>query len=109
MSIVSEEPGTTRDIISSTVDIDGVLVNVFDTAGIHDATSPIEIEGIRRAKELLKISDIQIRVVDGTEKNCYESLNSIPVSNRLTIDLINKSHSGLTKSKNILKNLEEIK
>ena len=91
LSIVSEEPGTTRDIVSSTVDIDGILVNIYDTAGIHSATSPVEIEGIRRAKELLKISDIQIRIVDGTEKNYYESLNSIPSNNRLTIDLINKS------------------
>tara|TARA_A100001011_G_scaffold305872_1_gene320607 strand:- start:460 stop:1791 length:1332 start_codon:yes stop_codon:yes gene_type:complete len=91
LSIVSEEPGTTRDIVSSTVDIDGILVNIYDTAGIHDATDPVEIEGIRRAKELLKISDIQIKIVDGKEDNCYESLNDIPSINQLTINLINKS------------------
>ena len=91
LSIVSKEPGTTRDIVSSTVDISGILVNIYDTAGIHDATSPVEIEGIRRAKELLKISDIQIRVVDGTDENCYEYLNDIPSNNQLTINLINKS------------------
>ncbi len=91
LSIVNEEPGTTRDIVSSTVDIDGILVNIYDTAGIHDATDPVEIEGIRRAKELLKISDIQIKIVDGKEDNCYESLNDIPSINQLTINLINKS------------------
>ena len=91
ISIVSKEPGTTRDIVSSTVDIDGILVNFYDTAGIHDATNPIEIEGIRKAKELLNVCDIQIRIVDGTEENCYESFNNIPSINKLTINLINKS------------------
>ena len=102
LSIVSDEPGTTRDIVSSTVDIDGILVNIYDTAGIHEATSAVEIEGIRRAKELLKISDIQIKIVDGKEDNCYESLDDIPSINQLTINLINKSDLVERKDKNKL-------
>ena len=102
LSIVSEEPGTTRDIVSSTVDIDGILVNIYDTAGIHEATSAVEIEGIRRAKELLKISDIQIKIVDGKEDNCYESLDDIPSINQLTINLINKSDLVERNDKNKL-------
>ena len=102
LSIVSEEPGTTRDIVSSTVDIDGILVNIYDTAGIHEATSAVEIEGIRRAKELLKISDIQIKIVDGKEDNCYESLNDIPSINQLTINLVNKSDLVERNDKNKL-------
>ena len=102
LSIVSDEPGTTRDIVSSTVDIDGILVNIYDTAGIHDATSAVEIEGIRRAKELLKISDIQIKIVDGKEENCYESLDDIPSINQLTINLINKSDLVERNDKNKL-------
>ena len=102
LSIVSDEPGTTRDIVSSTVDIDGILVNIYDTAGIHDATSAVEIEGIRRAKELLKISDIQIKIVDGKEENCYESLDDIPSFNQLTINLINKSDLVERNDKNKL-------
>ena len=102
LSIVSDEPGTTRDIVSSTVDIDGILVNIYDTAGIHDATSAVEIEGIRRAKELLKISDIQIKIVDGKEDNCYESLDDIPSINQLTINLINKSDLVERNDKNKL-------
>ena len=102
LSIVSDEPGTTRDIVSSTVDIDGILVNIYDTAGIHEATSAVEIEGIRRAKELLKISDIQIKIVDGKEDNCYESLDDIPSINQLTINLINKSDLVERNDKNKL-------
>mgnify|MGYP001456493435 FL=1 len=102
LSIVSDEPGTTRDIVSSTVDIDGILVNIYDTAGIHDATSNVEIEGIRRAKELLKISDIQIKIVDGKEDNCYETLDDIPSINQLTINLINKSDLVERNDKNKL-------
>ena len=102
ISIVSEDPGTTRDIVSSTVDIDGILVNIYDTAGIHEATNAVEIEGIRRAKELLKISDIQIKIVDGKEDNCYESLDNIPSINQLTINLINKSDLVERNDKNKL-------
>ena len=102
LSIVSEERGTTRDIISSTVDIDGILVNIYDTAGIHETTNPIEIEGIRRAKKLLEVCDIQIRIVDGTEENCYESLYYIPCNDQLTINLINKSDIVERNDKNNL-------
>ena len=91
LSIVTDEPGTTRDIISSTVDIDGILVNFYDTAGLHDTKNNIEAEGVRRAKELLEISDIQIRVVDGSDTCWRKNLIKIPKLNDLTIDLINKS------------------
>ncbi len=91
LSIVTDVPGTTRDIISSTVDIDGILVNFYDTAGLHETENNIEAEGVRRARELLKISDIQIRVVDGSEALWRENLTKIPKLNDLTIDLINKS------------------
>ncbi len=99
LSIVTDEPGTTRDIISSTVDIDGILVNFYDTAGLHDTKNHAEAEGVRRARELLKISDIQIRVVDGSEASWLENLNRIPKLNSLTIDLINKSDLVEIKTK----------
>jgi tRNA modification GTPase len=91
ISIVSAYPGTTRDIVCSTVDMNGVCVNIYDTAGLHKTNNEIEIEGIKRAMDLLKISDIQIRVVDGNDHNWKEKLSEIPVVNRFTIDLINKS------------------
>ena len=99
LSIVADEPGTTRDIISSTVDIDGILVNFYDTAGLHETNNKTEAEGVRRAQELLEISDIQIRVVDGSVACWMESLKKIPKLNDLTIDLVNKSDLVEIKSK----------
>ena len=48
-------------------------------------------KGIKRATNLLKVCDIQIRVVDGTENNWKTKLIKIPKVNDFTIDLINKS------------------
>ncbi len=100
LSIVTDEPGTTRDIVSSTVDIDGILVNFYDTAGFHEARNNAEAEGVRRAQELLKISDVQIRVVDGSETSWNKNLLKIPKLNNFTIDLINKSDLVKIKTKN---------
>lgn len=105
ISIVSAHPGTTRDIVCSTVDMNGVCVNIYDTAGLHKTNNEIEIEGIQRAMKLLKISDIQIRVVDGNDHNWKNKLSEIPIVNRFTIDLINKSDlkkREIIKSSNVI-------
>ena len=91
ISIVSAQPGTTRDIVCSTVDMNGFCVNIYDTAGLHDTNNEIEKEGIKRATELLKVCDIQIRIVDGTDKNWKTKLIEIPKVNDFTVDVINKS------------------
>lgn len=66
-AIVSEIPGTTRDIISEEISIDGVLIKIFDTAGIRPTNDPIEIEGVERSREAVKNSDIVIFINDATE------------------------------------------
>jgi len=59
-AIVTEEAGTTRDVKEVAVDLAGQLVIFFDGAGIRDATSKAEIEGVRRAKLMLAGSDLVI-------------------------------------------------
>jgi tRNA modification GTPase len=49
IAIVSEQPGTTRDVIEARLDIGGYLVQVADTAGVRQTDEPIEAEGVRRA------------------------------------------------------------
>ena len=58
--------------------MNGVCVNIYDTAGLHKTNNDIENEGIKRAIELLKICDVQIRVVDGTDHNWKKKLTEIP-------------------------------
>ncbi|MEW7008956.1 tRNA uridine-5-carboxymethylaminomethyl(34) synthesis GTPase MnmE [Lentilitoribacter sp. EG35] len=64
VAIVSEERGTTRDILEVRLDIAGHLVVVKDTAGIRDTDNKLEREGIRRAEQALETADLILHLVD---------------------------------------------
>ena len=66
-AIVSEHAGTTRDVIEVHLDLDGVAVVVADTAGLRDADSEIEREGIKRARQRIAEADIVLLVIDGSQ------------------------------------------
>ena len=76
-AIVTEIPGTTRDLISETAAFDGIPVRLVDTAGIRETLEVIERLGIERSYEAMSDADLTIMVVDG----------SCPVSGE-TADLI---------------------
>ncbi|RKY85070.1 tRNA uridine-5-carboxymethylaminomethyl(34) synthesis GTPase MnmE [candidate division KSB1 bacterium] len=63
-AIVSEEPGTTRDLIEAEMMLGGILFQLVDTAGIRKAKNKIEKEGIRRTEKTIKESDFVILVID---------------------------------------------
>lgn len=63
-AIVSEEAGTTRDVIEVRLDLGGLPVIVSDTAGIRDTTAPIEQEGIRRSLSRASQADLVIWLTD---------------------------------------------
>lgn len=66
-AIVSEVPGTTRDYIESSLDLGGIPVRVFDTAGLRVTGESIEGEGIRRTRQVIQTADSIVYVVDGME------------------------------------------
>jgi tRNA modification GTPase len=66
-AIVSEQAGTTRDVIEVHLDLNGFAVTVADTAGIRAAGDVIEREGIRRALLKAEEADLKIILVDGRE------------------------------------------
>jgi len=68
-AIVNHAAGTTRDIIKANIEIDGLCVEFFDTAGFRENPEEIEAEGIRRTNALLKTVDLAIWVHDYSEKN----------------------------------------
>lgn len=65
-AIVTEVAGTTRDILRERIDIDGLAVELVDTAGLRDDPDRIEAEGIRRAREALRAADGALWIRDAT-------------------------------------------
>src|SRR6185436_14751701 len=65
-AIVSEEAGTTRDIVEVTLDLGGVPVILSDTAGIREAEGKVEREGIRRALAHARDADLVLWLTDAT-------------------------------------------
>lgn len=65
-SIVTDVPGTTRDRVSESLELDGVRVTLSDTAGLRETAGPIETIGIARARAALADSPLALWVVDGS-------------------------------------------
>ncbi len=63
-SIVTEIPGTTRDVVEKRVEIDGIPFLLFDTAGLHTTDDPVEKLGIERAREKLGTASMVLAVFD---------------------------------------------
>ena len=65
-AIVTPIPGTTRDLLTEVVDLNGLRTTLVDTAGIAESCDPVEAEGIRRARSVLAVSDLILLVYDGS-------------------------------------------
>ena len=89
VAIVSDEAGTTRDIIETYLNLDGYPVILADTAGIRDAKSEIEKKGISLAIGKSKEADLNIVVIDNSSKKINIEIQKI--INQDTIILLNKS------------------
>ena len=66
-AIVTSVPGTTRDLLTERVNIEGLALTVVDTAGLRDARDEVEAEGVRRAQDAQKVASLTLIVVDGSE------------------------------------------
>ncbi len=89
-AIVSDIEGTTRDVVESTVFIDGLKVTLQDTAGIRSETNdPIEQEGINRSIKTIEQADIVMILIDGTK--------DIEEQTSFFMDIIEKHESKIIK------------
>jgi len=70
-AIVSEIPGTTRDVIEDVVHMGGITLRFLDTAGLRDTTDPIEAIGVSRTVEQIKIASLILYLVDVTEGDLF--------------------------------------
>jgi tRNA modification GTPase len=63
-AIVTDIAGTTRDVLRESLDLDGSAIELLDTAGLRDSEDPVEIEGVRRAREHLARADLALLVTE---------------------------------------------
>ena len=75
-AIVSPVPGTTRDFIETWIDLDGIPVRLFDTAGLRSSDDMVESEGIRRSEALMDDADLIIYLVDPDDALLPENIDS---------------------------------
>lgn len=90
-AIVTDVPGTTRDIIEEYINIDGIPVKLIDTAGIREARDEVEKIGVERTQECIDKADLILFMIDGSEEIDDEDMKIIEmVKNRNVIVIINK-------------------
>ena len=79
-AIVTDVPGTTRDLVTEIVDLDGLRVTLVDTAGIRDTEDVVESEGVARTRHAAGVSDLILLVSDGSQPPEQEDLDEISQS-----------------------------
>ena len=91
-AIVTDIPGTTRDTIEASIEVDGVLVNLVDTAGLRKTKEQVEEIGIERAKSAIENADLVLYVIDSTSAETYPELEKL-LENKTTYRIYNKTDS----------------
>ncbi|HTY10444.1 MAG TPA: tRNA uridine-5-carboxymethylaminomethyl(34) synthesis GTPase MnmE [Bacteroidota bacterium] len=76
-AIVSDIPGTTRDVIEETVLIDGIAFRLVDTAGLRLTTDVIEREGVKRSNDQINSADLILYLIDSSSPADPEFENSL--------------------------------
>ena len=108
-AIVTDIAGTTRDVLEEQINLNGVLLNVIDTAGIRDTEDVVEKIGVERAKKYIKDADLVIYVVDTStalDENDAEIMELL--RDRHTIVLLNKSDlKQITTVEEVRKHLDK--
>ncbi|KAB3533835.1 tRNA uridine-5-carboxymethylaminomethyl(34) synthesis GTPase MnmE [Alkaliphilus pronyensis] len=91
-AIVTEVPGTTRDVIEEQLNIQGIPIKLIDTAGIRETEDIVEKIGVGKSKELFNKADLVIFMLDASRELTNEDLQIIEmIKDKKIIVLINKT------------------
>ena len=91
-AIVTNIAGTTRDIVEGKIILDGIILNLIDTAGLRETNDIVEQIGVNKSKEIINSSDLIILVLNYNEKITKEELDLInELKNKKLIVYINKN------------------
>lgn len=97
-AIVTDLPGTTRDLVTEVVDLDGVRVTLVDTAGLRDTNDRVEAEGVVRSRGAAGTADLVVVVADGSSIGGEADLDEVvlsPAADSKTVVVLNKQDIGL--------------
>lgn len=103
-AIVTDIAGTTRDTLEESVYLDGMTLNLIDTAGIRDTEDVVEKIGVNKAKEALEKADLMVYIVDSSvdlDESDREIIKLLDISK--TIVLLNKSDLDVVVSEDFIK------
>ena len=90
-AIVTDIEGTTRDIVEGTINLNGILLNITDTAGIRETNNIVEKIGVEKSKEIINKSDLIIMILNNNEKLTNEDIELINIiKNKKHIIISNK-------------------
>ena len=90
-AIVTDIPGTTRDIIEDEIVLDGFRIRLTDTAGLRETGDPIEKIGVERSKAAMRNADLALLVLDGSREVTEAEKEQIRQLDDRAIAVINKS------------------
>lgn len=107
-AIVTDIPGTTRDIIEEYVNIDGIPLKIIDTAGIRDTKDIVERIGVDRARASIDKADLIIGVFDASREFTDEDREILKLlKDKKSIALLNKIDLEVDKKDEFIKELEK--
>lgn len=92
--IVSDEPGTTRDVVDEVVDLGGIAFVLTDTAGLRDAAGAAESQAVERARATLEDADVRVFVVDASKPVQPEDETAWAHAGGVDLVVLNKADLG---------------
>lgn len=104
-AIVTDVEGTTRDALEEQINLNGILLNIIDTAGIRKTNDKVEEIGVSKARDYANSADLILYVIDASrelDENDKDIMNIIEDKN--TIILLNKSDLNMVINEDVIKN-----
>ncbi len=96
-AIVTDIPGTTRDVIEEYINLNGIPLKIVDTAGIRETDNIVEQIGVDKAQQFVRNADLVLYVIDGVQGLTEQDKQLMAdLQNRPVIYLLNKSDLGIS-------------
>lgn len=104
-AIVTNIPGTTRDLVEAKINLGSVTLNLIDTAGIRETTDIVEQIGVSKSLDIIEKAELVLLVLDGSEELTAEDIELLDkVKNKKYLVIVNKNDLGIKIDLNKLEN-----